>query len=360
MPNSGYKMIQNFRGAVNPNPMVPGGGRGSVDLINGVQTHGFWVTVTAQLDVTVNCTSVINGGDILAACQFFLNMNGEDVWQMDGLIAGFLTQCYAPSLVGNRLIPANANIQAAKVLRSQAFLWAVNPMAVIPRETTFQENDPRQRFQLQVNLNGATAAALAGSVLNVGAGTAAITNLTVAVEQHYVAGETALPFFRPRIREQVDPVNAANPALPSRIYTNNRIRALVIKQETDGAGLVTDIITALAIRGDNGDLWGPQQIPLVDAVRQMEVQLGGGVSALSPYPNGSLLFLNFQPYGRLASVLYPYRDVPNFRIEYNCLPSVTAGATNSRIRTSIIELERPAPVQDRNLVTPTLPDFLDS
>lgn len=360
MPNSGYKMIRNFRGAMNPNPLVPGGGRGSVDLINGVQTHGFLVQVTAQLDVTVNTSGVINGGDILSALSFFLNMNGEDIWQMDGLIAGFLTQCYAPSLVGNRLIPANGNVQAATQLRSQCFLWSVNPMAVIPRETAFQENDPRQRFQLQVALNGATAAALSGSILNLTLGTAAITNVNVQVTQIYSAGETALPFFRPRIREQVDAVNAANPALPVRIYTNNRIRALVIKQETDVAGLVNDAILSLAIRGDNGDIWGPQPVPWLQAVREMEVEMGGGVSALSPYPNGSMLLLNFQPYGRLASVLYPYRDVPNFRIEYNCLPSVTANAVNTRIRTSIIELERPAPVQDRNLVTPTLPDFLDS
>jgi hypothetical protein len=359
--NSGYKMIQSNRAAMNPSPLVAGGGRAAVDLINGVQTHGFFVTVTGQLDVTVNCTSVINGGDVLGALTFFLNMNGEDVARWDGLISGFMTQVLAPSLVGNRLIPANANIQAATVVRSQAFLWMVNPQAVIPRETAFQENDPRQRFQLQAEItSGATAAAAAAGILRIGAGAATLTNITVNVEQHYVANETALPFFRPRIREQVDSVAAANTAMPSRIFTNNRIRGLCIKQETDGAGLVTDIITALALRGDNGDIWGPQQVPWVDAVRQMELQYGGGVSATSPYPNGSLLYINFQPYGRLASVLYPYRDVPNFRVEYNCLPSVTAGATNSRIRTSIIELERPAPVQDRNIVTPTLPDFLDS
>ena len=360
MPNSGYKQILNFRGSANPNPLVPGGGRGSIDLINGVQTHGFWVTVTAQLDVTVNCTSVINGGDILAALTFFLNQNGEDVWQMDGLIAGFLTQCMAASLVGNKVIPANANVQAATLLRSTCFLWSVNPWSVVPRETAFLENDPRQRFQLQVNVNGATSAAAAATILRIGAGAATLTNIAVAIEQEYVANEVALPFFRPRIREQVDPVAAANPALPSRIYTNNRVRGLVIKMETDIAGLVTDIISGLAIRGDNGDLWGPQQVPWVDAVRKMETEFGGGVSATSPYPNGSMLFINFQKYGRLASVLYPYRDLANFRIEYNATPSVTAGATNSRIRTSIIELERPAPVQDRNLISPTLPDFLDT
>jgi hypothetical protein len=350
--NSGYKKILNFRGTT---PTMTAGSRSTIDLINGVQTHGFWVTVTAQLDITVAGTSIVNGGSILAALTFFLNQNGEDIWQQDGLIAGFIMQCYSQSVVTANVRAANAGVQAATLLNERVYLYATNPYSVIPRETAFQENDPRQRFQLQPLL----AANPYAQVIRAGTGT--ITNVQVSVEHEYVANISALPFLRPRIREQVEPVNGTNPFLPSFVKTNNRIRGLIIKQETDVAGLVGDIINSVALRGDNGDLFGPQQIPYDDLAHKQETEFGGAAyNAAGTIVKKSLVFINFQTWGRLANVLYPWRDYLNFRLEFNCQPSVTAGATNSRIRIQLLELERAQPVAGRNIVTPTLPAFLET
>ena len=57
------------------------------------------------------------------------------------------------------------------------------------------------------------------------------------------------------------------------------------------------------------------------------------------YGQNGYLGLNFQTAGRLSNVLDAARE-PNLRFEFNCAPSAQAGATNSRIRITVVELER--------------------
>jgi hypothetical protein len=355
---SGFKNILNYRGASN---VLTAGQRTAMPLVNGVQTQRLWVTVTGTLTITASAGPVIlNRGSLLGALTFFVNENGTDVWQQDGRIAGFVTQCFAPSnVLPNLRLTSTAN--AAYALKERVCLFASSPIAAVPRETAFLESDPRQRFELQVLL-------AANGVANIASGvTATLTNVQFSIEQDYNATETALPILRPRIREQVETISGANPAYPSYIKSNNRIRGIIIQQDTTGAGEVNDIINSLAIRGDNGDLIGPQPVPMEDLAAMQQLEFGGAVyngaagAPTAPSPaNGAYLMFHYQKFGRLKNVLFPWRDYTNFRIEFNCQPSVTAGAGTSNIRIQLLELERPAPVAGRNLVTPTLPAWLDT
>lgn len=354
--NSGFKNILGYRGV---SAAMVAGQRTPLGLVNGVQTHRIWVTITGLLTISASAGPVIiNRGSLAAAFQFFLNENGTDTWQQDGRIAAFVMQMLSPDNVQPNLrLTSTAN--GAYQLKERICLYAVSPIAAVPRETAYMEADPRQRFELQAALNANPVAQIATGV------TATLTGVTFSVTQDYVANETNLPQLRPRIREQIETITGANPAYPSYIRTNNRIRGIIIQQDTVGAGEVSDIINSLAVRGDNGDLIGPQPIPMDDLAAMQELEFGGAVyngaagAPTSPNPaNGAYLAFYYQKHGRLNSVLYPWRDYTNFRIEFNCQPSVTAGATSSQIRLQILELERPSPVAGRNLVTPDLPAYL--
>ena len=189
---------------------------------------------------------------------------------------------------------------------------------------------------LNIFVRLAAAASQSGRLYNVGPATVAISNVTFSVVQNMEKPtDSALsrPLFIPTVRQQIIPVNGANPAIIEYLRTANPIRAIVLSQEAATDGEVSDIINRFTIRGDYKDIVGPSSMSYADKALDSEFEFGGAVIS----SNRSHLGFNFQRYGRLSEVLNPAQDA-NIRVELDAQPSAGAGA--STVRLTVLELLR--------------------
>lgn len=330
---------------VNPRTSFSGvaGQRQFSRLINGVQTHYLQLHLTGTINITVAATRVINKGSIFGCWDFIgLDENGRDRILLDGRVLRFMAEMFAPSaLSATRLASTGV---AATALEESARIYLAHPLAAAPAETVFKERDPRQTLQVfgQLRADGGQ-----GGLVNGGTSTMSVVP-AIDVEHGYddITGE--LPVFIPSIRQQVVNIASANTQQTEFIKTSNYIRAIIIQQDSD-AGEVGDIISSLALRADGDDIIGPGQAKWVDLIRGQEAEFGGAVF-VSGLANGgsSYLGINFQQNGRLSNVVSP--TLLNLRLEMNVATSGQAGATNGKIRITILELERVA-----GLVTDAIP-----
>lgn len=325
-----------------------GGLRGQLRLLNNKRTLRLYVTVKAQVQITTLATAVINKGNAAALLKLFINENGKDRVAVDGRVASHLTACYAANT------PTNTRLSAVAVatynLVERIVLHFSPRQSVVPSETCFAENSPTAPLFIEAEAYAGGFAKL----LTGGAGT--INSLTVEVEQEFVDEANApLPYFITTMREQTENVSGVNSAFPIFVRTANKLRGVVITQDSD-AGEVSDILTTVALRGDNGDIIGPNPITFDDFAQMMENEFAGQVyNPADATRKCSHVFLNFQQDGRLSRLIDPYRDYTNLRFEFG---TATSAAANPRVRLTYIELERPTPVDGRVLVTPYLPKEL--
>lgn len=327
-----------------------------IDLTTAVQNKRFHCTLTGDLTVTVASVApfIVNRGSLWAAIdEIAIAEGGFKTWQQcSGRMLRFLTGCMASDLLpATRLTAAQAVVAATYGLLEEAVFNFANPLSMAPRETNYMELNSQQTFQVKLTRNALGVF----TILAAGGGAAGtLTNVFCRVQQDYAVAENTLPYLRPEFTFQQVPVNGATAALRMLLQTQDRVRGIVIQQDTD-RGEQSDIINSLRLRGDNGvDIIGPDQILFADLVRQQPLKFAG-VDAGTP----GYLFIDFQEWGRLSSVLYPNVQTTNLRFEFNCQPSVVAGATNSRINVGILSYTRPAPKVGKNVVTPELPAFLD-
>jgi hypothetical protein len=139
----------------------------------------------------------------------------------------------------------------------------------------------------------------------------------------------------------VIPVAAANPALEAVIKVQNPLRAIIVKGETD-QGEDGSIIASLRFLSDTRQIIGPNFETWRELTQEQAYEFGGDVfQDGTGYGQNGFWGLNFQTAGRLSNVLDAARE-PNLRFEFNAAPSTNTGATNSRIRVTVIELERRA------------------
>src|SRR5690606_28772319 len=104
--------------------------------------------------------------------------------------------------------------------------------------------------------------------------------------------------------------------------------------------------------GDDGrNVIGPTQTPWAALNRQQAAVIGGEIAT-------DAVMTNFQKAGRLSNTIVPESQFPNFR--YELADDVSGTAGQSRVRATIFELTRPAPVNGYDVVaTPEqLPAFL--
>lgn len=310
------------------NAIVPiAGDRVFSRLINAVQSHYVDLTVTATVQISVaNATAVRNRGSVMALFdEIGIDENGTDRWLMRGNVARVFTEMAAiksPQTV--RLTSPNIGTTN---LRETVRLYFAHPYAANPRETAFLEHDTRQLLQVFVKL---AASGGVDRLVTIGGATVAITNLKVTVQHEYDAQETDRPYFIPIVRQIVTPVTGTQANQQVFIKTSNALRALVISQEDTVLGEVTDIINALAFRGDFRDLIGPLAHPWKDLVDESQILFGGDMTSYAH------LGMNFQRHGRLASVLNPNQD-NNLRFEFDDQISAT-GTGTSQIRITTVEL----------------------
>lgn len=307
-------------------------------LINGVRTYAVHVHARARIAISVaNATAVRNRGSVWALFDSVgLEENGRDRHEYDGRILRFASEMHAPSaLSATRLTSPNIG---TTLLEESALIFFSHPLSAVPHETVYRELDARQLLQVFARMVASPTAAL----VDIGGATVVVDQISIEVTQIYDSRSADVPVFIPTVRQMVFTVPAANPQQSEFIKTPAFIRAMVIQQEAATSGEVSDIITALALRGDFRDIIGPQQSPMDGFQFASEFEFGGLVLS-----NQAYLGLNFQRSGKLSNVINPQDDV-NLRFEFNALPTV-AGTGASRIRVAIFELERTA-----GLVTPEI------
>jgi len=314
------------------------GQRRAARMNNAVQTHYVQLLAQAQVDITTLFTDVLNRGSVWALFdEVGISDGGDDVMLLDGPTLRFMSEMHSPSALDFRRL-GTAGVQAATIIRESAKLYFAHPLSANPSETVFRERDKGNQVEVFVNQKaaGATLNGLAR-----GAGVGAVTNVTVDSTQHADRFTPAPPLFIPTVRQMVVPVAAANPALEAIIKVQNPLRAIIVKQETD-QGEVGDIITSLRLLSDTRQIIGPNFESWRKLTQEQQYEFGGDVfDDASGYGQNGYLGLNFQTAGRLSNVLDAPRE-PNLRFEFNSLPSAQTGATNSRIRITLIELERRA------------------
>lgn len=324
-----------YKQNLNPRPLIAGvaGQRVGTRLINGVQSHFAQLRSSGTINITVAATRVINKGSIWGTWdEVGINENGRDRVLVDGRTLRFLSEMHAPSaLAATRL--GGTGVAATPLVES-ARIWFAHPLSIAPQETAFRERDPRQVLEVFGKLR---AEGGQGGLVNGGTSTMTVVP-SIAVEHAYDDTTTEPPIFIPSFRQQVVNVASANTQLTEFIKTSNYIRALVIQQDSD-AGEVGDIIAALALRADGDDIIGPGQVTWDNLQRGQEFEFGGAVFVAGLLNGGSAyLGINFQSGGKLSNVVSP--ALLNLRLEMNVAPSAQAGATNGKIRITILELER--------------------
>lgn len=347
-----------WRGRQEPKPAtVPlvAGQQQQVLLSTGMQNRRIIVEVTGTLTVTGAdaASTAINGGSILAAVIASIVESGRQTWQnIDLRSLRFLTGVQSPQTLQDavRLTTAQAQAAAAYNLRETAIFNFGNPFGVSERETFYLEANAAQTFAVELTLVQNALATIWQA--NGGAGTATLTNVVVNVIQDYSLNEPSYPVFKPTARHIVQNVAGANTQLPILLQTTERLRGIVVQQDTN-LGEVTDIINAFALRGDNVDIIGPNQMNAARYVRFENAKYAG----IDVVNRGAYFFLDFCPDGRISSFLYPSQQANNLRLELNCQPSVVAGVTNSIVRVMLLEMTRPMPSAGKVMVQDPPPSF---
>jgi hypothetical protein len=325
------KLVRSSRGTILP---VAGGDRAFVRLAAAKRTNYVSLVARGQFDQSVGAaTSIRNRGSIWAAFdEVVLDENGQDMHVYRGPVLRMISEALAPSALSATRVTSTA-IQAATQLREHARMYFAMPFGLDPAETAFVERNPGQLFQVGVRL----AATPATRLVNPGANTSALTNVSVTVLQGYdnpnPDGTLDAPLFIPMVRQLgLIPVAAASSAQVVDVRTTNLCRMIIISQETTTEGEVSDIINSFVFRGDNKTLIGPNVSRWDDLLLDNEYELGGAVLG-----NASHLPIMFQRYGRIGDSLNPSEDV-NIRFEFNVQPSASAGA--SQLRITLVELVR--------------------
>ena len=326
----------------------------ATDLTTGVQNRRVIVQVDGQIDIAANAGNVaINRGSLLAGLQFFVSEGGADTWkQVDPRIARWLT-----GVLGGAILPATRITTAQAVagqvnfaLSEQFVLNFGNPRGVSERETFYLEANSAQRFQVRAQLLPNAAQRIITP-----AGGAALTLHDVAftVFQDYALNEPGLPVFKPLWTVQTIQVPAASANIRELILTSERLRGIVIQQDC-AAGEVSDIVNSFAIRGDNGDIIGPDFVNAQQRRAWLNTQYGG----IEPNTNG-YDFIDFSPDGRISSYAYPDAQFTNLRILLNAQPSAAGGGAGSVVNLVLLEMARPKPVAGKLVVTEAVPEFAE-
>jgi hypothetical protein len=349
---------------VNPRPSITGvpGQRVFSRLINGVQTHYVQLRASGNFTIATAVTSIRNKGSIWAMWNFIgIDENGRDRVLIDGRALRAMSEAFSQGNLSFQRLTSTA--AGATSLIESARIYFAHPLAAAPAETVFKERDPRQTLQVFGQLAADALGASPAELVTGGTLVSFATTPVLQIEHGYddITGE--LPVFVPSIRQQIVPVASANTQLTEFIKTSNFIRFILIQQDSD-AGEVGDIINSFALRADGDDIVGPGQVVWDDILRGQEFEFGGNVYEMWGSATGSggtpgnaqgvglgqsaYLMINFQQNGRLSNVLSP--ALLNLRFEFNVSTSGQAGASNSKIRLTIGELERVA-----GLVTDKIP-----
>ena len=326
------------------------GARTTTKLVNATQSHRVMLTFAASITVAAApITAWRNRASCLAMIsQVGIMENGRDRVVLEGRDLRALSEVFSPSALS--ATRPTAVIAGTYLFRETCAINFAHPFSVSPRETAFLERDPQQPLELFATL----ASDWIARICDAGGATVTLNSFTVTARQIHDPFEQALPYFLPSVRQFSETIAAANTQYLSYIRSPNYIRGMLIAQDTN-VGETNDIIVGLALRDDFRAIIGPAQVPWDDLARDAETEFGGLVYPATAAAQ-AYCYLDFQKYGRLPGVINP-AQTNNLRLEMNVTPSVLAGATSSRVRITLLELEKDTTVMPsgRRLVDPNPP-----
>lgn len=329
-----YRLQRNPRNAIVP----IAGDRAYARLVNAVSSNFVLLVFAGTLTIaTAAADAIRNRGSIMAAfSEVGIDENGTDRHVYDGRVLRFLSEMAAPSaLSATRVTSVNV---AAYPLEEAVRIYFAHPFAAIPRETAYREKNTQSLLQVFAKLTDATGLTQGQRLAKVTAGTATLSAVTITVTHGYDRNEANRPEYIPTVRQEVLNVDAASAQLPLILKGSNAIRQLVITQETVSGGEVSDIINSLTLIADDDVAFiGPAKMTWRDLALDSEFEFGGAVVS----SNRAHLGMNFQQFGRLASVIGP-QQLNNLSLVFDCQPSVLVGGGASKIRVTVVELRAEA------------------
>lgn len=316
-------------------------------LLNNRKTYavGLEFAGTATVGVAV-LAAIVNGGSILALFdEIGFQDNGIKRLQFDPKAAGALTGVLMPSARTRTVLSSTAI--AATALRETVILFFGMPYQLDPWETAYVESDTKNELAAYVIPGATIASGLAIGTL--GAGTLAITNVSVTVTQYYSLDLTTAPMLRcyTETRDFAVTVTAANQEMSLR--TDRFLGGLFCMTDALVGGVRlqdTTIVTAVALRSDPRYLIGENAIP-INAFNAFNDQWNGEATTGTPF-----FYARFVEFGRLSAIVDPRVD-SNLRWLFTANPSAVGGASSSRVRVALMGYERV------NGVTQPVIPFLD-
>lgn len=324
--------------------LTTAGDRVYVDLDNNARTFGVEVTLSGTYTMGTDVTASIlyNRGSLLAAiAKIGIRMDGKERIICDGRSLGALQDIMSGGRRRRRDL-ATVVLTTAQALVESVFVPASLFGLAIPSETALLEENTQTPVQLFLEL----ASNAADKIAKKGTGNGTVTLGTVTAKvAHLLDNKRAdLPLFRPQFREIVTSVPAANSGLEISLRGSAYLAAVLLQQDSD-IGEVTDMVNSIQLIGDGGYSIIQQPTDWKHFVNFTQPMDNSG-APIAGYAYG---ILNFVDEGKLSHMLHP-GVAPNLRLVLDAQNSATSGATNSKIRATIIEMER-----HPTLTTPTLP-----
>lgn len=311
------------------------GQRFYVDMLNGKRTFYNRCTITQDYNITVAGTGIRNGGSLLGMFSEtgLTEGKGDDHMKFDPRQMRHFSEYFSDGpLPATRLTSAAI---AAGTLRETFFMPLVYPTAARPEELVYTEKNVNKLLNAFLTYTGDVTQLLAG------APTVTLGDPQFSVTQEYDNQRGILPFLNVITDERVEDVSGANGNFKIDLRTSYYTAALLIQQDSD-IGEVTDIINTVTLRGDTEAIIGPNGVPWTELVEQMAEKSGGAVT------DGTYLVIPFVEYQRMSTMMNPDEQL-NLRLELSVQPSVTAGATGSKVRVSMLQY------QSRDGLTAPLP-----
>lgn len=325
--------LDRFRGY----PSIPfananNGNRQYSPVDNNVRYERANLTISGNVAIgAVNAASLANRGSILSlAQQIGFEDAGLDVVNADARLMGVYADAFstrprfATRLTAAQLVIGNAN------LIESVPIWLAAPQTVNPAETKYSEVNKQSLLRFFVNPNVPTAAANQfGGVANPGAGTTFTwTALKADVTAVYDNMVTTPPLYTAYLRQITVPVTAALNGFKIDLRGTRYVRAIVIQQDS-AVGEVSDIISALVLRGDDKSIFGDKSIPFVDLQHMLGEEQG--LDPVSGY-----LCIDMCRFGRLKSMWNPFQDT-NFRLE---LDTTVSASGSPVVRVLMVEYQK--------------------
>lgn len=300
------------------------GVRDTSKLLNNVRTRLLKLRYTLGVNITVAGAGLRNGGSLLGAfSEGGLAEAGTDRINLDPRLMRRISNFFSLNTNPNTRL-ANANIQNV-TLSEEIILPLAHPYSGWPSESFYVEADIKNTLEAFSTFNNNPA-------LIVNGGTVALSSPVVTVSQDHDINVLSRPDVDIFVRQVTQTVSAANNALEIDLRGSRYLAGIAIQQDTN-VGEVTDVINSLVFRGDGYDIIGPTFVPFTELVQSQAYQSGGADL------DGVSYIYNFVKNGRMSTMLHPAM-LSNLRLEVDCQPSVTAGATSSKIRVALIEYER--------------------